>query len=68
MHVRTRLPSNMTSQEEQLPCLQLNDNRSPDLTHARLNGCPGAMNIVFPVSRLDTHTCSMVNRGDQHYR
>ena len=68
MHVRTRFPSSMTSQEEQLPCLQLKDNRSPDLTHARLNGCSEAINIVFPVSRLETHTCSMVSGGDQHWR
>lgn len=57
IQVRTRLPSSMTSHEEQDPCLQLNDRRNPDLTQARLSGCPELIWIVFPLSRFDTDTC-----------
>jgi hypothetical protein len=56
MHVRTLFPSNITSQEEQEPCLQLNESLRPDLTHARLRGCPDCIWIVFPLSRLATDT------------
>jgi hypothetical protein len=58
MHVRTLFPSNITSQEEQVPCLQLNESLRPDLTHARLRGCPDLIWIVFPLSRLATDTFS----------
>ena len=57
MQVRTRFPSSMTSHEEQDPCLQLNDRRNPDLTQARLSGCPELICTVFPLSRFDTDTC-----------
>ena len=64
MHVRTRLPSNITSQDEQLPCLQLNERRNPDRTHARLSGCPDCMTIVFPLSKLETETYRRMNFKD----
>lgn len=66
MHVRTLFPSNITSQEEQVPCLQLNESLRPDLTHARLRGCPDLIWIVFPLSRLATDTFIFRQLEDQH--